>query len=78
MTRMESKDITILTNSITLDKFLKWAGIADSGGFAKQLIQNNQVYVNNVIENRRSRTLHPGDIVCVQEHCYQVTVREHE
>jgi ribosome-associated protein len=58
-------NIEINTDSIKLDQFLKWAGIVDSGGEAKSLIQNGTVMVNGVVENRRGRSLHPGDSITV-------------
>jgi ribosome-associated protein len=48
---------------IKLDQFLKLAQIVESGGQAKVLIQSGQVKVNNEVETRRGRKLHPGDTV---------------
>lgn len=48
---------------IKLDQFLKLAQIVESGGQAKLLIQSGQVKVNNEVETRRGRKLHPGDTV---------------
>ena len=48
---------------IKLDQFLKLAQIVESGGQAKALIQSGQVKVNNEVETRRGRKLHPGDTV---------------
>jgi ribosome-associated protein len=48
---------------IKLDQFLKLAQIVESGGQAKVLIQSGQVRVNNEVETRRGRKLHPGDTV---------------
>ena len=46
-----------------LDQFLKWKGIALSGGQAKQLINSGFVSVNGCVEIRRGRKLVPGDKV---------------
>ena len=48
---------------IKLDQFLKLEGLVSTGGEAKSLIQNEQVYVNGEIETRRGRKLTPGDVV---------------
>lgn len=53
--------------SIKLDQFLKWVGLAQSGGQAKLLIQTGLVEVNDVVETRRGRKLFPGDQVTVGE-----------
>jgi ribosome-associated protein len=48
-----------------LDHFLKYAGIADTGGQAKLMIQSGQVRVNGEVETRRRRKLSAGDTVQV-------------
>ena len=52
-------------NAIRLDQFLKWHGVAGSGGQAKLLIQSGQVTVNGEAETRRRRKLLPGDVITV-------------
>ncbi|MFN8548268.1 MAG: RNA-binding S4 domain-containing protein [Candidatus Eisenbacteria bacterium] len=46
-----------------LDQFLKWRGLAGTGGQAKLRIQGGEVRVNGVVETRRGRTLYEGDRV---------------
>lgn len=58
-----STKITIKTEYIKLDQFLKWCGIAESGGIAHELIENNEVNVNGEPETRRGRKIRPGDKV---------------
>ena len=55
----------ISTEFITLDAFLKWAGVAESGGHAKTLIASGQVLVNGDVETRRGRKLRPGDRIAL-------------
>lgn len=52
-------------DSIKLDQFLKWAGIVQTGGEAKMLIQSGEVRVNGAVETRRGRKLLSGDRVLV-------------
>jgi ribosome-associated protein len=52
---------------IRLDQFLKWMGLAETGGQAKVLVQIGEVRVNGQIETRRRRKLHPGDVVQVEQ-----------
>ena len=47
------EEITIKSNTINLDQFLKWANIVMSGGEAKHLIQAGEVEVNGEIELKR-------------------------
>lgn len=69
------KDI-LVNNTITLDKFLKWAKIVDTGGMAKLLIQNGEVKVNNIMEKRRSIKLNHNDIVTLLGSNYRVIFKE--
>jgi ribosome-associated protein len=57
--------IELDTEYIKLDQFLKWAGIADNGGFAKMMIQNGDVKVNNEVVCQRGKKVKNGDIVKV-------------
>lgn len=49
--------------AVKLDQYLKWHGLAATGGEAKQRIQRGDVRVNGVIETRRGRQLASGDAV---------------
>ena len=51
---------------ITLNEFLKLANIISTGGQAKWYLQENEVYVNDELENRRGRKLYPGMKVRVE------------
>lgn len=59
--------VSITTATITLDAFLKWAGVAPTGGQAKRWIQEGQVRVNGIVDRRRGRTLKPGDRVLLPD-----------
>jgi ribosome-associated protein len=59
-------DCPIQTEIIELAQFLKLADLCQSGGEAKFAVQNGQVSLNGEIETRRSRKLHPGDLVSYQ------------
>ena len=50
---------------IKLDQFLKWQGIAQTGGEAKIIIKQGMVEVNGQEEIRRGRKLVTGDNVTV-------------
>lgn len=60
-----SEMISIDTDYIKLDSFLKLANLVMSGGEAKIVIQEGQVSVNGAIENRRGRKLYPGDTIAL-------------
>jgi ribosome-associated protein len=48
---------------IKLDAFIKWQGLAETGGQAKLDIQDGLVRVNGKVETRRGRKLVQGDKV---------------
>ena len=48
---------------VRLDQLLKLEGIAQTGGHAKLLIQDGEVFVDGEVETRRGRQLHGGEVV---------------
>jgi ribosome-associated protein len=67
--------VTIMTSEIAVGDFLKWAGVAATGGRAKALVQGGGVMVNGGAERRRGRRLVPGDRVQVGGREYLVAAR---
>jgi ribosome-associated protein len=61
----ERRQIPIRGEMIRLGQLLKLADVADSGGEARDLLENEDVLVNGERETRRGRQLHPGDEVTV-------------
>lgn len=61
------QEVTIETPSIKLDQFLKWCGIASTGGEAKFLITDGQVKVNGTVESKRGKSLSYDDIIEVAD-----------
>ena len=59
---------------IKLDQFLKLAGVVQTGGEAKRLIQSGFVTVNGEEELRRGRKLYDGDEVEFEGEVYAVQV----
>lgn len=59
------RDVPITGEPIRLGQFLKLAGLAEDGGHAKDLIENEEVTVNDEVETRRGRQLSDGDVVAV-------------
>ncbi len=56
-------DVPIGGDGIRLGQFLKFAGLLDSGGNAKEAIIDGYVTVNGEVDRRRGRQLQLGDIV---------------
>ena len=55
--------VTVRAVPIELCQFLKFGGLADSGGAAKQAIAERSVTVNGVLETRKRKQLLAGDKV---------------
>jgi ribosome-associated protein len=56
-------DVSIGGEMIRLGQFLKFSGLLDSGGNAKEVVIDGFVKVNDEVDRRRGRQLHDGDLV---------------
>ena len=65
--------ILIHTEFIKLDALLKLAGMVETGGEAKVLIQEGEVSVNGEVCLQRGRKIRPGDVVSFQGGQYTVS-----
>ena len=61
------REVEIRGEMIRLGQLLQYAGIADSGGEAKELLAAGEVTVDGEPETRRGRQLHPGDVIAAGE-----------
>lgn len=66
------KEISINSDLIKLDSFLKWAGIVNMGSEAKLYIQEGKVKLNGKIETQRGKKLTKGDIIEFQGQNYKI------
>lgn len=57
------QQLLIHTEYIKLDSLLKLAGLVQTGGEAKVLIQNGEVLVNDEVCTMRGKKLRSGDTV---------------
>ena len=63
---MQKEKISIHTPFIKLDQLLKFSGIAETGGDAKDMIYDGIVSVNKKAATERGKKIHPGDVVEVR------------
>ena len=79
----EQHEITIQTEYIRLDQLLKYCGLAETGGHAKEIIAEGIVSVNGTPCTMRGKKIRPGDIVTVEQYELHVAgqcpeiIREH-
>ena len=58
---METRQVKINTEYIKLEALLKYEGLAETGGDAKERIQAGEVTVNGETCTMRGKKLRPGD-----------------
>lgn len=58
--------IKIKTDFIKLDSLLKFSGLAESGSFAKMMIEESNIKVNGERCTARGKKIRNGDIVSVK------------
>ncbi len=66
-------EIPITTDFIKLESFLKFAGASETGGEAKNRIQNGEVTVDGQVCTMRGKKLTPGMEVSLDGSIYRVT-----
>ena len=69
-------EIPITTDFIKLESFLKFAGASETGGEAKNSIQNGEVTVDGQVCTMRGKKLTPGMEVSLDGSIYRVTKGE--
>lgn len=69
----KKETVKINTDFIQLQSFLKFKGIAETGGQAKEFIQDGIIAVNGEICTARGKKLRNGDIVSAFATDYEIT-----
>ncbi len=69
---MEKQIIFIDTEFIKLQDLLKFAGLVETGGQAKILIQDGYVTVNGEICTMRGKKIRNGDVVTLDDDTLEV------
>ncbi len=74
------QNIEITTEFIKLDQLLKFAGIADTGVIAKEMIWDEIISVNGEICTMRGKKIHPQDVVLAEfeDEIFEITVVSNE
>ena len=57
------ENIEIKTDVIQMDQLLKWAGIIESGGQMKFMIEDQVIKLNHVLVTEKRKKVFPGDIL---------------
>ena len=60
---MQKEQIAIITEFITMDKLLKFSGVADTGGQAFLMVEDTIIKLNGKLVTEKRKKVFPGDIV---------------
>ena len=69
----KKETVKINTQFIQLQSFLKFKGIAETGGQAKEFIQDGIIRVNGEVCTARCKKIRPGDIISAFAVDYEIT-----
>jgi len=59
------RKVALNKEPVELFKLIKFEGLAQSGGEAKKMIEDEMVYVNGEVETRKRKKIVAGDIIKV-------------
>ena len=60
-------EVKIKSEFIKLDSLLKYAGLCETGGIAKEIILEERIKVNGEVCTMRGKKIRPGDRVQIDE-----------
>lgn len=60
---MQKETVAIITEFITMDKLLKFSGVADTGGQAFLMVEDGIVKLNGKLVTEKRKKVFPGDVV---------------
>lgn len=62
---MQKEKVAITTEFITMDKLLKFSGVAETGGQAFLMVEDGIVKLNGKTITEKRKKVYPGDVVNV-------------
>lgn len=75
---MEKATIAIDTEYISMNKLLKFSGIADTGGQAFLMIEDGIIFLNGVQVHEKRKKVRVGDVVNIDNQIELTIVQEEE
>ena len=64
---MQKENIAIITEFITMDKLLKFSGVADTGGQAFLMVEDGIIKLNGKPVTEKRKKVFPGDVVNIED-----------
>ena len=75
---MQKETIEIPTATITMDKLLKFSGVADTGGQAFMMVEDGVVRLNGQLVTEKRKQVRPGDVVNIDDQIELTVIAEAE
>ncbi|WP_293554237.1 MULTISPECIES: RNA-binding S4 domain-containing protein [Phascolarctobacterium] len=75
---MQKETIEITTATITMDKLLKFSGVADTGGQAFMMVEDGVVRLNGQLVTEKRKQVRPGDVVNIDDQIELTVIAEAE
>lgn len=75
---MQKETIEITTATITMDKLLKFSGVADTGGQAFMMVEDGVVRLNGQLVTEKRKQIRPGDVVNIDNQIELTVAKEAE
>lgn len=73
---MQKETVEITTEFITMDKLLKFSGVADTGGQAFLMVEDGVVRLNGQLVTEKRKKVHSGDVVNIDDHIELTVAKE--
>lgn len=73
---MQKAEVVIDTEYISMDKLLKFSGIADTGGQAFIMVEDGIITLNGVLVTEKRKKVRPGDVVNIDNQVELTVVQE--
>ena len=73
---MQKETVEITTEFITMDKLLKFSGVADTGGQAFLMVEDGVVRLNGQLVTEKRKKVHPGDVVNIDDQIELTVAKE--
>ncbi len=68
-------EVKIKSEFIKLDSLLKYAGLCETGGIAKEIILEERIKVNGEVCTMRGKKIRPGDRIQIDEIKSEIVVK---
>lgn len=75
MNKYNIEEVTIRDEFIKLDSLLKFAGVTETGGIAKEIVAGGKVKVNGEVCLMRGKKIRRGDKVTVDEIELEIVIK---